>query len=347
MSQDTLDLDQRARNLLRTLISQYIRDGRPVGSRTLARMHGVNLSPATIRNVMADLESEGLVAAPHTSAGRVPTPRGYRLFVDSMLHMPPLAEDQLGRIQAELSTHDSGDGLIESASNLLSGITHFVGLVTVPKRDQLALRHIDFVSLESNKVLVILVLSDNEVQNRVIQPSRPYSRRELEKTANYINQHYSGQTLHQIVRDLVRQLRSVQDSMDAIMQTAADMAERTLQEPDPANFVVAGQTNLMSCVDLANLDRLRELFEAFSRKQEIISLLEGCIHADGVRLFIGDESGSEVLGECSVVTAPYSVDGQVLGVLGVVGPTRMKYDHVIQVVETTGKLLGQAMRQLS
>ena len=337
-------LDARARRLLRTLIGQYIRDGQPVGSRTLAKQSGLDVSPATIRNVMADLEELGLVAAPHTSAGRVPTAQGYRLFVDSLLQMQPLEGAALSQLQRQLPEGAGTQGLLSSASELLSAMTHFVGMVTVPRREQFALKHIDFVALDPQRVLVILVFNDNEVQNRIVTTRRGYSPSELEQAANYLNAHFTGRALGDIQRELLRELKETRSAMERVLSAAVDVAEGAFQPvPDADDMLVAGQTRLMSIQDLSDLDRLRELFEAFSRKRELIRLLDGCIHAEGVRLFIGEESGLTQLDGCSVVTAPYGADGRVLGVLGVIGPTRMAYDRVIPVVRATADVLGAAL----
>jgi heat-inducible transcriptional repressor len=338
-------LDARARHLLRALISQYIRDGEPVGSRTLARQAGLDVSPATIRNVMADLEEFGLVHAPHTSAGRVPTAQGYRVFVDSLLQIQPLDDADLGRIRAEIPAAGSTQNLLASTSALLSGITHFVGLVTVPKREQFAFRHIDFVSLAPNKLLVILVFTDNEVQNRVVDTARVFAPSELEQISNYLNSTYAGLPLDQIRARLVAEMSQARADMDRTMAAAIQMAEAAFCVDCPDDVLVAGQTNLMGVQDLANVERLRELFEAFQRKRDLLRLLDHCIHADGVRLFIGEESGVGQFDSCSVVAAPYGANGKVLGVLGVIGPTRMAYERVIPVVQATARILGNTLNR--
>ncbi len=339
-------LDARARRLLRALIAQYIRDGQPVGSRTLARQSGLDVSPATIRNVMADLEEIGLVAAPHTSAGRIPTTQGYRVFVDSLLEVQPLADQELKRLRAEITPgNGTTQELLQSVSGLLSAATRFVGLVTVPKREAFAFRHIDFVALGGNRVLVILVFTDNEVQNRVIQTPRAFSASELEQAANYLNAHYAGLGLAQIRQRLVTELEQARRAMDAGMQATIQMAGSALDIGPGEGMLVSGQTNLMGVQELADLERLRDLFEAFNQKRELLQLLDGCIHAHGVRLFIGEESGLSPLESCSVVTAPYGTDGRVLGVLGVIGPTRMAYERVIPMVQAAAQLLSGALNR--
>jgi heat-inducible transcriptional repressor len=338
-------LDPRARGLLRALIAQYIRDGVPVGSRTLSRSAGLDISPATIRNVMADLEDIGLVTTPHTSAGRVPTAQGYRVFVDSLLEMQPLAQGEVEQLGDRLSPQLGTQGLLSNVSELLSAMTHFVGLVTVPRREQFAFRHIDFVALDAQRVLVILVFTDNEVQNRIVATRRAYTPAELEQTANYLNKHFAGRPLAEIRAELVRELRETRSAMERVLSVAVDLSESAFAAPSDEDMLVAGQTRLMGVQDLSDVERLRELFEAFSRKRELLQLLEGCIHAEGVRLFIGEESGLAPLGRCSIVTAPYGADGKVLGVLGVIGPTRMAYERVIPMVQATANVLGAALNR--
>jgi heat-inducible transcriptional repressor len=346
MPRKTADvLDSRARHLLRALIGEYIRDGQPVGSRTLARMAGLDVSPATIRNVMADLEEIGLVSAPHTSAGRVPTAQGYRVFVDSLLEIKPLDPQEEARIASGLPDAAGTQALLSNASSLLSGITHFVGLVTVPRREQFAFRHIDFVPVGGNRLLVILVFTDNEVQNRVVEMPRPYSGSELEQMSNYLNAQFAGLPLDEIRSRLVGEMRQARADLDRTMAAAIEVANTALRIESREDVLVSGTGNLLGVQDLARIDRLRELFEAFQRKQELLRLLEDCIHADGVRLFIGEESGFEALGQCSLVAAPYGADGKVLGVLGVIGPTRMAYDRVIPVVQVTAREVSNALNR--
>jgi heat-inducible transcriptional repressor len=342
------DLDPRARQLLRALIGQHIRDGEPVGSRTLARASGLDVSPATIRNIMADLEELGLLSAPHTSAGRVPTAQGYRVFVDSLLQVPqPLADAELADLRARMPVGVGTQALLSNASELLSAMSHFVGVVTVPQRAAFAFRMIDFVPLDGQRVLVILVFTDNEVQNRIITTRRAYSPSELEQTANYLNQHFAGRPLAEIRSILLRELRDTRSEMERVLSAAVEISEQALQAPavieHAEDMLLAGQTRLMGLQDMSDMDRLRELFEAFSRKREILGLLERCTRAPGVRVFIGEESGLAPLDACTVVTAPYTRGGQVLGVLGVIGPTRMAYERVIPIVQATAELLGQAL----
>ena len=339
-------LDARARHLLRALISQYIRDGEPVGSRTLARNSGLDVSPATIRNVLADLEELGLVHAPHTSSGRVPTVQGYRIFVDSLLELRPLESSDEQQIRREMPTSSvSTQSLIHNVSSMLSGITHFVGLVTVPRREQFAFRHIDFVALDEQRVLAILVFADSEVQNRVLQFPHAPSGQELEWIANYLNANYAGLALDEMRRRVVSELSQARDDMNRVMATAIHVAEAALAVDTREDVVLSGQTNLMGAQGLGDVDCLRDLFEAFARKRELLQVLDACVHADGVRLFIGEESGLAPLGQCSVVAAPYGAGGKVLGVLGVIGPTRMHYERVIPVVQATARILSGTLNQ--
>jgi heat-inducible transcriptional repressor len=343
-------LDPRARQLLRALIAQYIADGQPVGSRTLSKNSGLDVSPATIRNVMADLEELGLLSAPHTSAGRIPTAQGYRVFVDSLLELKPLDEPQIDALRRGLPTEVPTQDLLSGVSSLLSDVTHFVGVVTVPKREEFPFRHIDFVGLGGNRILVILVFSDNDVQNRVITVQHVYSPSELEQVSNFLNANYAGMRMSDIREHLRREMRETSQRLHQLMVAAADVTQQI--SPDPrfadqssADMLVTGQINLMGSQGLSDVDRLRELFEAFQRKRDLLTLLENCSRAEGVRLFIGEESGFNALDGCSLVTAPYGVEGRVLGVLGVIGPTRMAYQRVIPVVQATAQILSSALNQ--
>ncbi len=335
-------LDARARQLLRTLIARHIRDGEPVGSQTLARHAGLDVSPATIRRILSDLEDAGLLASPHTSAGRVPTTQGYRVFVDSLLQVKPLREQEMVRLRGELSAGGGQQSLLGSASELVSAMTHFVGVVSVPRREQLAFRHIDFVPLDGQRVMAIVVFADHEVQNRIFQTRRMFDAGELERVANYLNQHCAGRPLAEIRARLVDELRNARDAMEALLSQTVELAEHALV-PGDEDMVLSGQNRLIGVQDLSDLDRLRELFEAFARKREILQLLERTIHAPGVRIFIGEETGLAPLEGVSLVTAPYAAGGRTLGVLGVIGPTRMAYDRVIPVVQATASLLGAAL----
>ena len=334
-------LAPRARHLLRTLIARYIQDGEPVGSQTLARVAGLEVSPATIRNILGDLEDLGLLASPHTSAGRVPTAHGYRVFVDSLLQMQPPGEGELARLRQELAGGGSTQALLGSASELLSAMSHFVGVVSAPRREQFAFRQIDFVALDGRRVLAILVFADNEVQNRVIETRQEFAPGQLEQVANYLNAHFAGLPMAEIRTRLLLELRDARSELEQLLAHSIELAEQALQ-PAADDMLVAGQTRLMGVQDLSDLERLRELFELFSSKREILQLLERTIQAPGVRIFIGEETGMMPLQGVSLVTSPYTANGQVLGVLGVIGPKRMAYDRVIPLVQATADVLGAA-----
>lgn len=339
-------LDPRTRQLLRALIGRYIRDGQPVGSQTLARHAGLDVSPATIRNILSDLEEIGLLAAPHTSAGRIPTARGLRVFVDSLIEWRSPGERQIQLIHEGLAAQTSTQEVLREASSRLSDISRFVGLVTVPRRDRFAFRHIDFVRLDERRVLAILVFTDGEIQNRAVEMPRALSASELEWIANYLNQNYAGLGLAEIRERLVGELDGERREVDRRMAATVALAQATLQPGDGEDMLVSGQTKLMGGTQgLADIEHLRELFEAFQRKSELLQVLEGCLRADGVRLFIGEESGVTSMEQCSLIAAPYASDGRVLGVLGVIGPTRMDYDRVITTVQATAQALSRTMAE--
>jgi heat-inducible transcriptional repressor len=338
-------LDARARQLLRALIGRYIADGQPVGSRTLAKASGLDVSPATIRNIMSDLEEFGLVAAPHTSAGRVPTSQGYRVFVDSLLELRPLDEPQVDKLRRELPTGAATPDLLSSATSLLSEMTHFVGVVTVPKREEFPFRHIDFVPLDAGRLLVILVFTDGQVQNRVIATERAHAAGELEQIANYLNANFAGMRIDEIRGRLLREMQDEGVRLNRLLSAAVEVAQQAFAASAGGDMLVAGQTNLMGAQDTPDVDRLRELFEAFQRKQDLLKLLERCARAEGVRLFIGEESGFAALDQFSLVTASYGVGGRVLGALGVIGPKRMAYERVIPVVQATAGIISTALKR--
>ncbi len=338
--------DERARHLLKVLIQRFIRDGQPVGSRTLSRDSGLELSPATIRNVMSDLEEMGFVSAPHTSAGRVPTPRGYRMFVDTLVQYRRPGEDDIRRLQKRLAgSGDDPDRLVNSVSTALSRLTRLAGVVTVPKGQHATLRQIEFLPLSDNRVLAILVINDREVQNRILHTEANYSADELVRAANFINEHYAGVELGEIHGRLLRDLENIRDSMNQAMLDIISVAQSAMEgaRTPESGFVVTGETNLMGFAELSDIDKLRRLFDAFSRKQLMIDLLDRSINANGVQVFIGEESGYQILDDCSVVTAPYRIDDDKIGVLGVIGPTRMAYDRVVPIVEVTARMLGSAL----
>jgi heat-inducible transcriptional repressor len=338
-------LNERAQHLLKVLVEHYIRIGQPIGSRTLARKAGLDLSPATIRNIMSDLEEMGLLESPHTSAGRIPTTQGYRLFVDKMLKVKPLKLSVVDQLKLALDPDMNDQSLVESASSLLSGVTQLAGIVTVPRKEHVTLRQIEFLELSENRVLVILVINQREVQNRIIHLDRAYSRTELQEATNYLNIHFAGCNLEEIHRRLLDELDSVREDMNRTMLAAIKLGEKAFEADlrDEDSFVLVGQTKLMEYEELSDVDKLRRLFQAFTQQREILHLLDKCIRAEGVQIFFGQESGYAPLNNCSVVSASYSVEGNVVGVLGVIGPTRIAYDRVIPVVDVTAKLLGAAL----
>jgi heat-inducible transcriptional repressor len=339
-------LNERAQRLLKTLIENYIRDGQPVGSRTLSRDSGLSLSSATIRNVMADLEDLGFVASPHTSAGRVPTDKGYRFFVDTLLKLKPLRPEEIEEIERRLGTDaPTGRSLVQTVSQMLSSVTHMAGLVTLPNPNYVALSQIEFVALSENRALAIMVMDNREIQNRVIQLDRHYAPEELKRAANYLNESFAGRSLPAVRAQLLGQLQETRQHMNQLMQDAIQVAQKVFDtgKEEPVEYVIAGETNLMGFAELSNVDRLRRLFEAFNEKHDILQLLDSCLRADGIQIFIGQESGYRILDDISVVTAPYMLDDKVVGVLGIIGPTRMAYERVIPIVDVTAKLLGSAL----
>ncbi len=340
-----VELPERAQHFLKVLIERYIRDGEPVGSRTLARDSGRDLSPATIRNVMADLEEMGLVTSPHTSAGRIPTVSGYRLFVDSLLTLKPLADEEISRLRQGLTGEPDAKAVLESASQVLAGLTHMAGVVKMPRPETMIFRQIEFLPLSGKRVLTILVTREGDVHNRIIETRKAFTVSELQEAANLLNQHYCGEGLEQMRSKLLQEMEDARNRMNKIMMRAVEMAGQVLETTEESDeLVLTGQTNLMDFNELADMNRLRSLFESFTRKHELVHLLEESLQADGVQIFIGEESGYQPLDHCSLVTAPYEVDDQVAGVLGVIGPTRMAYDRVIPIVDITAKLLGAALK---
>ncbi len=339
---------ERAQHLLRVLIQRYIRDGHPVGSRTLSKDSGLDLSPATIRNVMSDLEELGLVSAPHTSAGRIPTPMGYRLFVDTLVRYRQPNEGDIDMLRSQIRRKiDNADALVTSVSSLLSEFTSLAGVVTIPRGQHAALRQIEFLPLSDNRILAILVINDREVQNRILQTDREYSAAELQMAANFINQHYAGTEMMQVRQQILADLENTRLSMNQAMHDIIEIAQSIMQgaTESAGEFVLAGETNLMDFAELSDVDTLRRLFEAFSRKRLMLDLLDRSINADGVQVFIGGESGYGILDDCSIVTAPYQLDDDTVGVLGVIGPTRMAYDRVVPIVDITARLLRSALGQ--
>jgi heat-inducible transcriptional repressor len=338
-------LDERARTLLKALVERYIAEGHPVGSRTLSRASGLELSPATIRNVMADLEELGLIASPHTSAGRVPTARGYRLFVDTMLTARPvnLAEvpPEMAAVREQLHP-DQPQRVIAQAASLLSSLSNFVGVVTAPRKASV-FHHIEFLRLGERRVLVILVAPDGDVQNRVIFTARDYSQGELIEATNYLNMHYAGLSIEEVRERLKHEIEALRGEIAALMQAAVQAGSEVLAE-STEQVVVSGERRLLDVPAFGNdMGSLRKLFDVFEQKTELMRLLEVSSRAEGVRIYIGGESHVVPFEELSVVTAPYEVDGRVVGTLGVIGPTRMAYERMIQIVDITARLVSNAL----
>ncbi len=329
-------LDERAKLLMKALVERYIADGQPVGSRTLSRQSGLELSPATIRNVMADLEELGLIASPHTSAGRIPTARGYRLFVDTMLTV------RQGDLPAQALAPDQPQRVLAKAAGLLSNLSQFVGVVVAPRRSSV-FRHIEFLRLSERRLLVIIVSPDGDVQNRVLFTGVDYSQSELIEAANFLNAHYVGMAIEQVRERLQQEIESLRGEIAALMQAAVAINhEDNAQAGD--TVLIAGERNLLALSDFSSdMNQLRRAFELFEQKAQLMRLLEVAGQAEGVRIFIGGESQTVPFEDLSIVSAPYEVDGQVVGTVGVIGPTRMAYDRMIQIVDITSRLVSNAL----
>ncbi len=337
-------LSERAQNLLKILVERYIAEGQPVGSRALSRFSSLELSPATIRNVMADLEEMGFVASPHTSAGRVPTPKGYRFFVDTLLTVQPLEEMERRQLEDHLLPDDP-HRVVAAASQILSDLTHFAGIVVSPRRRGAVLRHIEFFGLTERRVLLIIVASDGEVQNRVLVTDRSYTPSQLTEAANYVNQHYAGLEFDQLRQRVRGELIDLHRDISGLMQAAIQTGSEALR-PAAEGVVISGGRNLLEGGDVSgDMQRLRRLFDLFESKTQLLDILEMSEHAEGVKIFIGGESQLVPLDEYSIVTAPYEVDGKVMGTVGVIGPTRMAYERVIPIVDVTAKLVSSALSQ--
>ncbi|PKO84275.1 MAG: heat-inducible transcriptional repressor HrcA [Betaproteobacteria bacterium HGW-Betaproteobacteria-11] len=335
-------LDRRAQTLLKTLIERYVAEGQPIGSRTLSKYSGLELSPATIRNVMSDLEELGFIASPHTSAGRVPTPLGYRLFVDSLLTVRPLKASELSELRDAMQP-DQPRRVISHASQLLSQLTAFAGVVVAPRPQQPRIRQIEFLGLADKRILLIIVTDKGDVQNRILFTQRNYTPSELVAAANYLNQNCLGLDFDQVRTRVVDELRQLRSDMGELMTAALEAGNQVIAD-NSTQYVISGERNLLDIEDLSsNMQRLRRLFDLFEQKTALVQLLELSGRAEGVQVFIGGESGIAPLDECSVVAAPYEVDGQIVGTIGVIGPTRMAYERVIPIVDITARLLSSAL----
>jgi len=341
------ELNARSQQLLKNLVERYIHDGQPVGSRVLSKDSDLNLSPATIRNVMADLEDLGLIHSPHTSAGRVPTVNGYRFFVDTLLTVKPLHEQELDKLHKGLDDIGNDDAL-DMASKLLSETTQMAGVVTLPRQELVCLRHIEFLPLSNTRVLVIFVTNEHEVHNRIIHTAKKFSAAQLQQAANYLTAQYSGQSLAKVRAAVVKEMEEDRQRMNQSMLDAVTMAQMAFdKDASHEDYVLSGETNLMSFAELSDMECLKSLFDAFSQKRGIIHLLDQCLAAEGVQIYIGEESGYRAFEHCSLVTSPYTVNDEVVGVLGVIGPTRMAYEKIIPYVDVTAKLLGAALNSKS
>jgi heat-inducible transcriptional repressor len=350
----SVSISVRAQAMLKQLVEIYIEQGQPVGSKTLAEQTCHHLSPATIRKVLGDLEDQGFLVSPHTSSGRVPTAKGLRFFVDSLLTVHPLGEENVAEAQAKINPHQTTENLLSCTTQVLSEFTQMMGMVTLPKREKIVLKQIEFIALSENRVLAVLVMNECEVQNRIILANRVYSNEELKQASQFLNQFFAGKDLRVAREEIILAMKQDKSKVDWAMQTVLDVASDVASKvfsPETtypkSDYFVAGESNLLSSVyhQPSIHERIPDLLSAFQEKQQILSLLDGCLNTDGVQMFIGEESGWSALKEFSIVTSAYTVSGKVVGVLGVIGPTRMPYDRVIPFVDMTAKLLGTALNQ--
>jgi heat-inducible transcriptional repressor len=327
--------------LLKALVERYIADGQPVGSRTLSKASGLDLSPATIRNVMSDLEDLGLIVSPHTSAGRIPTARGYRLFVDTMLTMQRDQYSSLGALGAPRLAPDQPQKVFSNAANILSDLSQFVGVVMAPRRTSV-FRHIEFLRLSEKRILVIIVSPDGDVQNRVIFTETDYTQSQLIEAANFLNSHYAGMAIEEVRERLGSEVEELRGEIASLMQAAVQVSSEAIESRD--EVVISGERNLLAVSDFSSdMGNLRKLFDLFEQKAQLMRLLDVSSRAEGVRIYIGGESQVVPYQELSIVTAPYEVDGKVVGTLGVIGPMRMPYEKMIQIVDITAKMVSSAL----
>jgi len=336
---------QRARRILSAIVDKYIQEGIPIGSKSLSLADEIGLSPASIRHVMSDLEELGFIASPYTSSGRVPTSKGYRFFIDSLLKLQPVEANELERIKKRVNTHESNSReLAISVSNALSAITKLVGIVTIPKQKVIRLKEIDFIQLSEKRILAIIVMNETEVENRILQMKRNYSKDELKQASNYLNTHYKGRSLSYIKKHLINELVQTKESVNSLMSDLIDIADKVLDFDVSDEYIVAGQRRLMDFHELSDINKLRQLFDAFREKQQLLELLDKSMSTDGIQIFIGEESGYQIFDNCTLITSPYTTEEGAIGVLGVIGPTRIAYQKVIPIVEITAKLLGKSLK---
>ena len=345
---DKADLNMpshRARRILSAIIDKYIQEGIPIGSKSLSLADNIGLSPASIRNVMSDLEELGFIASPYTSSGRVPTSKGYRFFIDSLLKLQPVEATELERIKKRVNFHESNSReLAISVSNTLSAITKLAGIVTIPKQQVTRLKEIDFIQLSEKRILAIIVMNETEVENRILQMKRDYSKDELKQASNYLNTHYKGRSLSYIKKHLINELMQTKDSVNSLMSDLIDIADQVLDFDESDEYIVAGQRRLMDFHELSDIKKLRQLFDAFKEKQQLLELLDKSMSTSGIQIFIGEESGYQMFDNCTLITSPYTTEDGAIGVLGVIGPTRIAYQKVIPIVDITAKLLGKSLK---
>ena len=345
---DKADLNMpshRARRILSAIVDKYIQEGIPIGSKSLSLADNIGLSPASIRNVMSDLEELGFIASPYTSSGRVPTSKGYRFFIDSLLKLQPVEATELERIKKRVNFHESNSReLAISVSNTLSAITKLAGIVTIPKQQVTRLKEIDFIQLSEKRILAIIVMNETEVENRILQMKRDYSKDELKQASNYINTHYKGRSLSYIKKHLINELMQTKESVNSLMSDLIDIADQVLDFDESDEYIVAGQRRLMDFHELADIKKLRQLFDAFKEKQQLLELLDKSMSSNGIQILIGEEPGYQIFDNCTLITSPYTTEDGAIGVLGVIGPTRIAYQKVIPIVDITAKLLGKSLK---
>ena len=336
---------QRARRILSAIVDKYIQEGIPIGSKSLSLADEIGLSPASIRHVMSDLEELGFIASPYRSSGRVPTSKGYRFFIDSLLKLQPVEANQLERIKKRVNTQESNNReLAISVSNTLSAITKLAGIVTIPKQQVVRLKEIDFIQLSEKRILAIIVMNETEVENRILQKKREYSKDELKQASNYLNANYKGRSLSYIKKHLINELIQTKESVNSLMSDLIDIADKVLDFDESDEYIVAGQRRLMDFHELSDIKKLRQLFDAFREKQQLLQLLDKSMSTDGIQIFIGEESGYQMFDNCTLITSPYTTEEGAIGVLGVIGPTRIAYQKVIPIVDITAKLLGKSLK---